>query len=81
MATSILRIVAACWASLESKWIRSNLVTPSTMAASSLPNACSTWATVSSLSSTASWSRAAATLISSSPISATIRATASGWLM
>ena len=31
IATSILRIVAACWASLESNWSRSSLVTPSTM--------------------------------------------------
>ena len=28
MATSILRTVAACWASLESNWRRSSLVTP-----------------------------------------------------
>ena len=33
MATSILRIVAACWASFESKRSRSSFVTPSTMAA------------------------------------------------
>ena len=33
MATNILRTVAACWASLESNWRRSSLVTPSTMAA------------------------------------------------
>ena len=38
MATSILRMVAACWASLESNWTRSSLVTPSTMAATSAPN-------------------------------------------
>ena len=38
MATSILRTVAACWASLESNWSRSSLVTPSTMAATSGPN-------------------------------------------
>ncbi len=38
IATSILRSVAACWASLESNWSRSSLVTPSTMAATSGPN-------------------------------------------
>ena len=37
IATSILRMVAACWASLESNWMRSSLVTPSTMAATSAP--------------------------------------------
>ena len=37
IATSILRIVAACCASLESKRSRSSLVTPSTMAATSAP--------------------------------------------
>ena len=37
IATSILRSVAACWASLESNWSRSSLVTPSTMAATSAP--------------------------------------------
>ena len=40
IATSILRIVAACWASLESNCRRSSLVTPSTIAATSAPNAC-----------------------------------------
>ncbi len=38
IATSILRSVAACCASLESNWSRSSLVTPSTMAATSGPN-------------------------------------------
>ena len=32
MATSILRMVAACWASFESNWRRSSFVTPSTTA-------------------------------------------------
>ncbi len=39
IATSILRIVAACCASLESNSSRSSLVTPSTIAATSGPNA------------------------------------------
>ena len=38
IATSILRSVAACCASLESNWSRSSLVTPSTIAATSAPN-------------------------------------------
>ena len=38
IATSILRIVAACCSSLESNWSRSSLVTPSTIAATSGPN-------------------------------------------
>ena len=38
IATSILRIVAACWASLESNRSRSSLVTPSTMPATAGPN-------------------------------------------
>ena len=38
IATSILRIVAACCASLESNSSRSSLVTPSTIAATSAPN-------------------------------------------
>ena len=81
IATSILRMVAACCASFESNWIRSSLVTPSTIAATSAPKLASTSASVISVSSTASCSSAAATVMSSSPRSATIRATASGWLM
>ena len=38
IATSILRIVAACCASLESNCMRSSLVTPSTIAATSAPS-------------------------------------------
>ena len=38
IATSILRMVAACCASFESNWMRSSLVTPSTMAATVGPN-------------------------------------------
>ena len=81
MATSILRMVAACWASVDSNSSRSSLVTPSTMAATSAPNSsrCSSRAT--RVSSTASWSRAAAMVVSSRPRSAMILATASGWVM
>ncbi len=81
MATSILRMVAACCSSLESKRSRSSLVTPSTMAARSLPKACSRSASLTSVSSTASCSSAAAMVVSSRPMSATMRATDKGWLM
>jgi hypothetical protein len=57
------------------------LVTPSTISAISVPNWCSTSPRVTAVSSTASWSRAAATVVSSRPMSATMLATASGWLM
>ena len=81
MATSILRIVAACWASFESNCRRSSLVTPSTIAATSAPKSRSTSASVISVSSTASCMSAAAIDVSSRPMSATILATANGWLM
>ena len=81
IATSILRIVAACCASRESNRIRSSLVTPSTSRATSAPKWSSTSGSVISVSSTASWSKAAASEMSSRPMSATIVATANGWLM
>ncbi len=81
MATSILRTVAACWASFESNWSRSSLVTPSTMRATAGPNSCSISSVVTPVSSTASWSRAAATVWASNPRSATMPATAIGWVM
>ena len=81
MATSILRMVAACWASLESNWSRSSLVTPSTTLATPAPKALSMASSVSPVSSTASCSRAAATVMESRPNSATMVATAMGWVM
>ncbi len=81
MATSIFRIDAACWASLVSNLMRSSLVTPSTMAVTSAPKSASRSSRVMPVSSTASWSKAAATVTSSSPRSATMRATASGCWM
>ena len=81
MATSILRMVAACWACRESKRTRSSLVTPSTMAATSAPNSASISASPKRVSSTASWSRAAETVTSSRPNPARMVATASGWEM
>ncbi len=80
MATSILRTVAACWASFESNWSRSSLVTPSTMRATAGPKSRSMTSVVTPVSSTASWRRAAATVWASRPRSATIPATAIGWV-
>ena len=81
IATSILRMVAACCASFESKRSRSNFVTPSTIAATAEPNSSSIWARVTPVSSTASCSNAAAALTVSRPRSAMIVATATGWVM
>src|SRR6516165_476420 len=81
IATSILRMVAACCSSFESKRRRSSLVTPSTISAISVPKSRSTSPTVTAVSSTESCRRAAARVVSSSPVSATMLATASGWLM
>ena len=81
MATSILRIVAACCASLELNWSRSSLVTPSTTRATPSPKVSSIVSSVSPVSSTASCSRAAATVCASRPSSATMVATATGCVM
>ena len=64
---SILRIVADCWASLSSKRRRSSLVTPSTMVATSWPKARRMSSSSIRVSSTASWSSAAAIATSSIP--------------
>ena len=50
-ATSIFLIEAACWASLVSNFIRSSLVTPSTIEATSCPNTSSMRSNASSVSS------------------------------
>ncbi len=81
IATSILRSVAACCASLESNWRRSSLVTPSTIVATSAPSSRSMSAAVTVVSSTASWRSAAAMVTSSRPRSASTSATPSGWVM
>ena len=81
MATSILRMVAACCASLESNWSRSSLVTPSTTLATPGPKASVIDSRVRPVSSTASCRRAAATVWASRPSSATIVATAIGCVM
>ena len=81
MATSILRMVAACCACRESKRTRSSLVTPSTMAATSGPNSASISVRPKPVSSTASCNRAAEMVTSSRPRPARMVATASGWEM
>ena len=81
IATSILRTVAACWASREENFRRSSFVTPSTISATTLPNSDSISATVTAVSSTTSWRSAATTLVASRPRSATIWATAMEWVM
>ena len=80
-ATSIFRMLAACCSSLVSKWSRSSLVTPSTISRTSEPKSRSRSSRLTGVSSTASWRRAAATVVSSSPWRATMVATDIGWLM
>ena len=81
MAMSILRRFSICSSSLETYCTRVSLVTPSTSSATDLPNflAISSW--VASVSSMQSWSRAAMTESTSSPRSATMSATARGWMI
>ena len=81
IATSILRMVAACCASFESNCRRSNLVTPSTTLATPGPNASAMDSRVRPVSSTASCNRAPATVCASRPSSATMVATAMGCVM
>jgi len=81
IATSILRIVAACWASFESNSSRSSLVTPSTIAPTSAPKSATRFSSVSDVSSTASCRSAPASVTSSRPRSARIMATPSGCAM
>ena len=81
IATSILRMLAACWASLESKCTRSSLVTPSTIDETSGPNSAVMRSMTTPVSSTASCSSAAASVMSSRPRSARMSATASGCWM
>ena len=78
IATSILRSEAAWWRSRVVNSTRSSLVTPSTILATSAPKSASTSASVRSVSSMTSCSRAAATLTSSRPRRATMRATLRG---
>ncbi len=80
MAMNILRMVAACWASFESNSSRSSLVTPSTTAATWSPNSWTSHCVVIPVSSTASCSRAATMVGASRPRSATMPATAIGWV-
>jgi hypothetical protein len=60
--------------------MRDSLVTPSTRRATSLPNSCSIWGSVASVSSTVSWSSAVMIDAPSSFIFVRMLATSSGWL-
>ncbi len=79
MAISILRMFSACSCWSDRKEIRDSLVTPSTRWATSGPNSRLTSSIVSSVSSTVSWSRAAASVDASRRRSARMDATSSGW--
>ena len=81
MAMSIFRKFSICSSSLETYCTRVSLVTPSTRSATEVPNflAISSW--VAPVSSMQSWSRAAITESTSRPRSATMSATARGWMI
>ena len=81
IATSIFRIVAACAAWRVSNETRSSLVTPSTIWATAGPKLASSSGNDTAVSSTESWSRAAASVTSSIPRPARTVATATGWEM
>ena len=80
MARSSLRKFSACRCSVEVKGIWLILVTPSTMAATSSPKNFRRVSTSVMVSSTTSWSSPTETEITSSPMSARIWATSSGWV-
>ena len=81
MAMNIFRRFSICSSSLVTYCILVSLVTPSTRVATGSPKrlAISWW--VVSVSSMQSWSRAAMTESVSSSRSATISATAMGWMI
>ena len=81
MAMSILRRFSICSSSLVTNCILVSLVTPSTSSATAGLNflAISSW--VEAVSSMQSWSRAATSASMSSSRSATISATAMGWMI
>ncbi len=81
IATIILRTFSACSCSRLRNVIDSSLVSPSTIRATSGPNSSSSSSTVTSVSSTVSCSRAAWSVVVSSPRSARTRATDSGCSM
>ena len=81
MAMNIFRRFSICSSSLEVYCTRDSLVTPSTRAATVSPNCLATSSWVALVSSMVSWSRAAITESASSPRSATISATARGWVI
>ena len=81
MAMNIFRRFSIWACSVLEKLARVSLVTPSTSSAVVLPKsrAISSWE--ASVSSMQSWRMAPSTASRSSPISATISATARGWMM
>ena len=81
MAKSIFRRFSICSSSLVAYWIRVSLLTPSTRLAmvGEKSRATSSW--VAAVSSMTSWSRAAMMDSESSFWSATIWATARGWMI
>ena len=81
MAMNILRRFSICACSEEEKFARVSLVTPSTSSATVGPKIFSMSSWEASVSSMQSWSRAPRMASQSSPISATIWATARGWMM
>ena len=80
MAMTSFRMVAACCASLVANSVRSTFVTPSTISATAGGNWRRRSSRLRSVSSTTSCNRAAAMATGSWVCSATIRATATGWL-
>ena len=80
MATSMLRMEAACSSSWVLNLSRSSRVTLSTIEATSPPKCRSTSGNPMVVSSMASCSSAAITATSSNPSSTTMWATAKGWV-
>ena len=81
MAMSILRRFSICSSSLEVYCTRVSLVTPSTRSATVAPKSLAISSWVAPVSSMQSWSRAAMMESVSSSSSATISATARGWVI
>ena len=82
MAMSILRRFSICSSSLVAYWMRVSLLTPSTRSAMVGEKSLDTCSWVAAVSSMTSWSRAASMdSLSSRSSSATICATARGWMI
>ena len=82
MAMSIFRRFSICSSSLVAYWMRVSLLTPSTRSAMVGEKSLDTCSWVAAVSSMTSWSRAASMdSLSSRSSSATICATARGWMI